>query len=301
MARSARSNGSPGYSIRLVSELTGLGIETLRQWERRYGFPRPSRNAGGARVYDVETVETLKLLARAIGRGYRPSELVGRSRAQIERALEAVSAGSATEIGAEPGIADVIDALVADDPLRLTAHLRDAALRYGPRRFVTELVADLVRSVGELWEEKRIEVRHEHLLSDVLTTQLRVMRASFAESRKGPIVTLATLPGELHGLGIEMVAVYAAAAGASVRVIGVDTPPDQIAEAARNLGARAVGVSISESSDLRAATKHLKKLAEALPEEIELWIGGRGAEGVAVARARSVIGFADLDRALDQL
>ena len=39
-----------GMTIAAVERDTGLGKDTLRIWERRYGFPRPLRDAGGERV-----------------------------------------------------------------------------------------------------------------------------------------------------------------------------------------------------------------------------------------------------------
>ncbi len=295
-------SSAPGYSIRLVSEITGIGIETLRQWERRYGFPSPARNAGGARVYDEDTVHTLKLLARALKHGYRPGALVGHSRDDIERALDAVETSAPEPVRAS-SVDEIVDALIADDVLRMTTLLRDAALVYGARRFVTELASDLVRRVGELWEEAELEVRHEHLLSDVLTTQLRVLRASYSETRRGPTIVFATLPGEMHGLGIEMVAVYLAAAGANVRVVGVNTPVDQIVKAATGLGAKAVGISIAASADATEATTELARLGELLPRKIQLWIGGEGAERARFAdpRVRLVRDWVEIDAALDRL
>ncbi|MEC7923352.1 MAG: MerR family DNA-binding transcriptional regulator, partial [Planctomycetota bacterium] len=38
-------------SIASVSRETGIGIETLRQWERRYGKPAPVRLPSGHRRY----------------------------------------------------------------------------------------------------------------------------------------------------------------------------------------------------------------------------------------------------------
>ena len=35
------------YSIAAVERDTGLSKDTLRVWERRYGFPRPARDAAG--------------------------------------------------------------------------------------------------------------------------------------------------------------------------------------------------------------------------------------------------------------
>jgi DNA-binding transcriptional MerR regulator len=40
--------------------MLGVSANTLRSWERRYGFPRPDRSAGGHRQYELEEIEALK-------------------------------------------------------------------------------------------------------------------------------------------------------------------------------------------------------------------------------------------------
>ena len=49
-------------SISAVERDTGLSKDTLRVWERRYGFPNPVRDALGERLYPVEQVERLRLI-----------------------------------------------------------------------------------------------------------------------------------------------------------------------------------------------------------------------------------------------
>ena len=43
------------YPISAVERETGLSKDTLRMWERRYGFPAPGRDAQGERVYPACT------------------------------------------------------------------------------------------------------------------------------------------------------------------------------------------------------------------------------------------------------
>ena len=43
---------------------TGLSKDTLRVWERRYGFPQPDRDASGERLYPAEQVTRLRLIKR---------------------------------------------------------------------------------------------------------------------------------------------------------------------------------------------------------------------------------------------
>src|ERR1017187_4817576 len=53
-----------GYPIRAVSKLTGISIDTLRAWERRYKAVVPTRNARG-RLYNAAQVRRLTLLHAA--------------------------------------------------------------------------------------------------------------------------------------------------------------------------------------------------------------------------------------------
>jgi DNA-binding transcriptional MerR regulator len=39
------------FSIAAVERDTGIGKDTLRVWERRYGFPQPGRDSFGERSY----------------------------------------------------------------------------------------------------------------------------------------------------------------------------------------------------------------------------------------------------------
>ena len=48
--------------IREVVRITGLRREQLYMWQRRYGFPDPSRDGFGDRVYPPDQVARLKLL-----------------------------------------------------------------------------------------------------------------------------------------------------------------------------------------------------------------------------------------------
>jgi DNA-binding transcriptional MerR regulator/methylmalonyl-CoA mutase cobalamin-binding subunit len=303
MGQLQTNGGAPtGYSIRVVSRLTGISSDTLRMWERRYGFPKPERNAASVRVYSQDDVERLMLVARTLKAGYRAGEVIHHSREELSELL-ANAAGTRLETGPTPAsIQNVVAALERDDVDALRAELRQAVVNLGTRRFLSDVAAPLLEHVGEAWATGRLEVRHEHLLSEVLSTQLKLLSSAFDGATRGPVILLATLPGEQHSLGLEMVALHVALSGATPRVLGVDTPPDQIVDAARGLGAKIVGISLSAATDLDSAHTHLGWLAEELTPGTELWIGGRRAAALGdVARARRVAGWDDLDRELTRV
>ncbi len=310
------SPGDPlaGASIRVVANRTGIAADTLRVWERRYGFPKPERRPGGSRIYSEQDIARLRLLARALDAGFRPSEVVPLSFADVTRLVDASIADAPAPVAASdaarsrsarpPYVGSPVDAalvaLRADDLVGLRAVLRAAAIALGPRTFVTDVAHPLALRVGELWAQGLLEVRHEHLASACLTSQLHLLLGALDDGVRSPTVLLATLSGEPHVLGLDMVGVYLAASLAAPHLLGADTPPAQITEAARAFAVDVVGISISPAADGAAAAIALAAIAKALPARTELWLGGGGARPVAIAAptARLFVTWPDIDAAL---
>ncbi|MEX2501217.1 MAG: MerR family transcriptional regulator, partial [Trueperaceae bacterium] len=51
------------FTVHEVEERTDVPAATLRQWERRYGCPKPERSTSGYRLYadvDLRVIETMK-------------------------------------------------------------------------------------------------------------------------------------------------------------------------------------------------------------------------------------------------
>ena len=134
------------FSIRVVEAKTGIPAETLRIWERRYGFPKPARRPGGARVYRREDVARLQLIAAARAAGYRPADLLGLGDAELRRLNPAgaiTSEGRA--VGAE--LDAMLDELRNDRVEALRARLRKLSVTLGPRAFVTDVAQPVVARV----------------------------------------------------------------------------------------------------------------------------------------------------------
>ena len=64
------------HSIADVERDTGLSKDTLRVWERRYGFPTPVRDAVGERQYDDLQLQRLRRIRRLLDAGHRPGRVV---------------------------------------------------------------------------------------------------------------------------------------------------------------------------------------------------------------------------------
>lgn len=72
------------YRIGAVARLTGVSVETLRVWERRYRVVTPQRSEGGSRLYGEADVEKLVLIKRLVDAGHAIGTVAGLTLGQLE-------------------------------------------------------------------------------------------------------------------------------------------------------------------------------------------------------------------------
>ena len=270
-------------SIGALSTATGIPIDTIRTWERRYGFPVPDRKPSGHRVYSLGTVPRLRRAAQAIARGHRAAEVVPASESALDALLAslperilrpAVSPPPVPQV-ASGKLDDVLELVRAFDSERLKRSFQVDWARLGPLEFLEQGAAAFLTAVGDAWAEGTLEVRHEHFGSAVLGDFLRSVRLPLEDRATGPIAALATLPDELHGLGLQMAALVFALAGWRPLMLGVDTPIPEIALLARELSVAVVALSFAQRG--RSGAPLLRSLRRRLPRRTALLVGGRGA------------------------
>ena len=287
--------------------LTGIPMGTLRIWERRYGFPKPSRRPGSnRRAYASEQIGHLQAIAVALGRGYRPGDVVHKPLAELKALLGEQSSLIAQTSAAASSVADVptlLGLLAAEDIRKIEDELRFAAAALGAKRFVTEVAQPLASAVGDAWAAGSLAIRHEHVMTECLTTQLRSLLATHQVADGSPTVVLTTLPGELHTLGLQMVALYLALSGAKPRLLGANTPPEQVLAAAQSFGATVIGVAITPAADLALARRSLTRLSRGLPPSVALWVGGGAGSvlGKLPQRVEMLVTWPSIDAALERV
>jgi MerR family mercuric resistance operon transcriptional regulator len=101
-----QSVSRPQMTIGRLAKAAGVGVETVRYYQRRGLLPQPSRPLGGYRYYGAEALERLQSVKRAQQAGFRLAEiavllrldrvrdrhaaqrLAGRKVAEIDRQIE---------------------------------------------------------------------------------------------------------------------------------------------------------------------------------------------------------------------
>lgn len=267
---------SAEFSIAAVERETGLTRETLRIWERRYGFPSPRRDANGDRLFNGEEVKRLLLIKRLLEMGHRPGRVVPLTEEALHRLERSTPPPAPPDQAADQALmARALDQLARGQPARLHDLLHEALAGMGLQQAILTLLAPLTEAVGEAWLRGELSVHAEHAYSDILQTLLRRSLDSLPPSDRGPRVLLTTSAGELHGLGLLMAECILALEGARCLSLGVNLPHREIAAAADTHAAQVVGLSYSAAYPRRLVGDGLRALSGLLGPEVEIWVGGQ--------------------------
>ena len=276
-------------SIAAVERDTGLSKDTLRVWERRYGFPSPVRDAYGERAYPLDQVEKLRVIKRLLDNGHRPGRVVTMSVEELQSIGESLAAAPQRFTAAgNTDLREYIVAIKSHDVQGLRRQLGQAMMRLGVGSFVCDVIAPLNVMVGDAWMRGQIEVFEEHMYTESVNIVLRnaISAGPNASEQASPRVLLTTFPQEPHGLGLLMAEVMLALEGANCISLGTQTPIWDIVLAATAHKADIVALSFTASQNPNYVSHGLDELRSKLPAHIKIWAGG----GCPIIHRKSIEG-----------
>ena len=260
------------YSIGAVERDTGIKRDTLRVWERRYGFPVPIRNDKGERLYPEEQLRQLQRIRRLLDQGCRAGQLLPpKERRLIEMESELLAVTPSTS-----GIESILKAVIKGDAEEVRQCLSRLFKQQGLSDFIVLTVAPLVQIVGERWASGQLNVYEEHFISQQLIQFVNAEIAKIQVTTKKPKVLLATLPGEQHSLGLLMVSAVLSARDISIVSLGAEVPIDQIRSAADRFCVDTVGITFSGAYQYNQTRDDITELRDLIPEDVDIWVGGEG-------------------------
>ena len=266
------------YQIAAVARMTGLSVDSLRAWERRYEIVVPERDAAGIRQYTPEQVARLALAREATELGHPIRRVAALEDVEIRRLLDAAnrdrpSPESPPAQSAAAVVEEILAALRVYDIARVESLLSSGAMLLTPEAFVIDVLSVLMHSVGVLWELGRLSIAQEHIVSslvrDFIGTLTRLRPPAGEET-----MLFATPPGELHEFGIFLAATLAAMRGVRVQLLGTSVPAEELLDAASHLTPRIVVLGIAQSEDTSNFAEYVAHLDRKLPRSVQLWVGG---------------------------
>lgn len=262
------------YSIKAVSQATGLSIETLRAWERRYRIVAPQRDANGRRTYRPEDVIRLRKLREATALGHPIGRLAILGEDELDGLLRAPDRDEGPAGGVKGIGAQIIAAAEDYRPADCDQLLAMALALLPVSRVVNDLLAPTLAEVGERWHRGQFSIAQERIVSAAVRRQLTGVLDTYSRIADGPVMVLSTPAGERHELGILMCALLAASRNARCHYLGPDLPAAELATYATRVHADVVALSVLTGSSLPTMLAEVAQLAQLLPERVEFWGGG---------------------------
>ena len=220
-----------------------------------------------------------------------PSEMISVIDTYINFAISGLGA-------IEPDQSSFID---IDNPLNELAKNYLKALLAGDRASAGKMVLESVKSgvsvssiyldvfqpcqyeIGRLWHMNRVSVAQEHYCSaatQVIMSQLYPY--IFSNEKIGRTFIGTCVGGELHEMGVRMVADFFEMAGWDTFYLGANTPSDSIIESIREYDADVIGLSVAMFYHRSTAGDLITKIRnECSDHKVKIIVGGYAINGVA--------------------
>jgi DNA-binding transcriptional MerR regulator/methylmalonyl-CoA mutase cobalamin-binding subunit len=274
-------NPAPKTASHTISDVErdiGVAKETLRVWERRYGFPQPDRDFNDERTYPLEQVERLARIKRLIDHGHRPGKLMALSDAELAE-LGAKAIALAPAVLSDPELAACMELLRRHQGGALRSYLAQLLLRRGLRDFVMALLVPLSAAVRHGWTGGTVATFEERIFAETIQHVLRpaILAAASTDDAARPRVLLTTVPQERSSVGLLMTEALLALEGARCVSLGPQTALADIVTAAEALHTDIVSLSFSSRVATRAIADSVAELRSRFDGEVAVWAGGSGA------------------------
>jgi DNA-binding transcriptional MerR regulator len=252
-----------------LSRRSGVSPELLRAWERRYDLLRPTRSAGGLRLYSAADLESVRAMQRHLAEGLAAAEAAALASRSAEPAPSAVALHDLRR--------ELENALLAFDEPRAQAIIDSLLAAATLDTVLSKVVVRYLHELGEGWQRGEVSVAQEHFASSVLRGRLLGLARGW-DRGLGPRVLLACAPGEHHDLGLICFGLALRERGWRIGYLGADTPIDSVASAALAFAPEFVVLSAVTAKRFRAKADELRELAKAT----RLCLGGAGAAAAGV-------------------
>ena len=308
--RAFREQEEPLFSIGTTARKTGLTVDLIRAWERRYKVVKPQRTQGRHRLYSQNDVERLDLLRRASLHWRRIGKIAHLSNETLvqiieqEEQLEQVVTEQEAKIVSDACVQASLDAVQGFDSHTLQNLLEDAWIEMDVATLVAEVLAPLMRTIGDRWAEGSMNVAHEHLATSVVQPFLKELARNFPCADNAPVAAFATPPSQPHELGTLFAVAVTAAEGWKVHYLGGDLPVDDLAAACHKLQPRVLGLGITLAEERAQLLSSLNRLRRQLDPTIQLLVGGEGArhfhDEFKLLRAQHIADLGHLQAVLSQ-
>lgn len=143
-----------------------------------------------------------------------------------------------------------------------------------PMEIIDGMIIPALNTVGKGFEEKTVYLPQLLMSAQAAKEAFEAIKSAIpsGESKKGKVI-IATVKGDVHDIGKNIVKVLLENYGYEVNDLGKDVAPETIVDAVKSSGARLVGLSALMTTTVPAMEETIKLLRKAVPD-CKVMVGG---------------------------
>lgn len=142
-----------------------------------------------------------------------------------------------------------------------------------PMTIINEMIIPALDEVGKGFETKKVFLPKLLMSADASKAAFDAVKSSFSSTnaKKGEKIIIATVKGDIHDIGKNIVKTLLSNYGFDVIDLGKDVPPEAVVEAVKTHNAKLVGLSALMTTTVGAMEETIKQLS---PLDCKVVVGG---------------------------
>jgi len=210
------------FSIKDLEQLSGIKAHTIRIWEQRFSFLKPSRTGTNIRYYTNEELKNVLNVSLLNRYGFKISHIDKMSPKDMEEKILNLSQPDAQQ---ERIVNELINQMIVLNTDEFEASLNKFIATKGIEKTITTVVFSLLEKIGLLWQTNHIVPAQEHLVTNIIRQKIIIGIENIPNTAKDNKSVLLFLPeGEYHEICLLFVHYLLKRKGIKVIYLGANTP-----------------------------------------------------------------------------
>lgn len=213
------------FSIKELSNLSGIKAHTIRIWEKRYRLLEPVRTDTNIRQYDNTQLKKLIKVTTLLESGYKISKIACMENREMSNLTEQSAQGNQSQEAVLLHIEELVRSMQQMDEERFEKVFSNCVLRYGLRDTFVDILYPFLNKVGIMWCCDKILPANEHFITSLIKQKLfTAIDGNHTSNKTDRIFVLALPPGEHHELGLLLAHFMIKSRGHRSIYLGSDVP-----------------------------------------------------------------------------
>ena len=210
------------FTIKDLENLSGIKAHTIRIWEQRYSFLKPSRTDTNIRYYSNDDLKTILNISILNKYGYKISHINNMSVNDVQARVAELNLAGAQQ---ERIVNELIKVMVDLDISGFEKIIDKQIAANGIEKVILRIIFPFFERIGILWQTGHINPAQEHLTTNIIRQKLIVGIDQAKPVLKIKRSFLLFLPErEHHELGLLLVYYLLKKRGTEVFYIGANVP-----------------------------------------------------------------------------